>query len=447
MSNSVLTLKNSLSKISFCDKECYNINNNKTKEILLDYIQDKHNIQVIDRQYVNINPHMMRNISNNEHIVSTFTNGNPYLLYLVRIDDTPCCIYIDRKLKSGYSYPKIHCVTYKFDNKLFDNETIFTGELIRDINRDWQFLISDALLINGENTKSKNVLARFQNINTILENHYMPDRDNDICPIYSKRLFQYHDIEYIFNDYLPKLSYVCKGLVFYTLNNQFSNYAWILPREDQLQVKTKDEMDLEYNKYITNTILHNNDIIPLKHYDVINPICIDSINNFQSRFKNIDTNATNSNATNSNATNSKAPVECATVECATVECATVECANTDVVLDEIETISKGDVILKILKTDIPDIYNLYVLSDEYNNNLDTDKIGIAFIPDLATSEMLYNYFKHHTTEVNTNVICTYHTYFKRWIPIKILSNKHTSHLKCYTSDELTNAINFINSNI
>ena len=29
---SELTLKNSLSKISFCDKECYNINHNKTKE-------------------------------------------------------------------------------------------------------------------------------------------------------------------------------------------------------------------------------------------------------------------------------------------------------------------------------------------------------------------------------------------------------------------------------
>ena len=375
-----LTLKNSLSKISFCDKECYNINHNRTKEAILNYIQETHKIQVIDRQYVNLNPHMMRNISNNEHIVSTYTNGNPYLLHLIRIDDTPCCIYIDRKLKNGYSYPKMHCVPYKFDSQLFDKETIFTGELVRDVNRDWQFLISDLLLLNGESTKSKNILARFQNINTLLENHFTPDRDNDICPIYSKRLFQYHEIPYLFSDFLPKLSYVCKGLVFYTLNNQFSNYAWILPREDQLQVKKKDEMDIDFYNV-------NPDYKPLGF------ICQDfnkKVNDFQSRFTNSTSSESESGEVGSNNQ-----------------------------LDNMEkplTISKEEVVLKILKTDIPDIYNLYVSGDN------DDKLGIAFVPNLSTSQMLYQYFKENPTNMNIKAVCKYHPYFQRWIPVKLTNN-------------------------
>tara|TARA_B100000242_G_scaffold282081_1_gene243041 strand:- start:1487 stop:2725 length:1239 start_codon:yes stop_codon:yes gene_type:complete len=403
---SELTLKNSLSKISFCDKECYNINHNKTKEAILNYIQETYKIQVIDRQYVNLNPHMMRNISNNEHIVSTFTNGNPYLLYLIRIDDTPCCIYIDRKLKNGYSYPKMHCVPYKFDSQLFDKETIFTGELVRDVNRDWQFLISDLLLLNGESTKTKNILARFQNINTLLENHYTPDRDNDICPIYSKRLFQYHDIPYLFNDYLPKLSYVCKGLVFYTLNNQFSNYAWILPREDQLQVKRKDEMDEDF--YASNP-----------DYKPIGFICQDfnnKVNDFQSRFTKSSFSSEGDIKNNNNTVSKTSKIEENTI-----------------------TISNDEVILKILKTDIPDIYNLYSSKEENTKNDESgnNKVGIAFIPNLSTSQMLYQYFKDNPTNMDSKVICKFHPYFQRWIPIKITNNKNS---KEYTSSQIKKII-------
>jgi hypothetical protein len=193
-----ITLKNSLAKISFCDRECYNVNNNKTKEIILKHITTKFKIQVIDKLYVSLNPHMLRNITSHEHIISTFTNGNPYLLWLTKIDDVPSCIYIDRKLKEGYSYPKIHVVTYQFAEDLFEQDTIFTGELVRDINRKWQFLISDILYHNNTTTKPKNILARFQLIYAILENQYTPDLSNDICPIYVKQLFQYADIKKVF---------------------------------------------------------------------------------------------------------------------------------------------------------------------------------------------------------------------------------------------------------
>lgn len=359
-----ITLKNSLAKISFCDRECYNVNNNKTKEIILKHITTKFKIQVIDKQYVSLNPHMLRNITSHEHIISTFTNGNPYLLWLTKIDDVPSCIYIDRKLKDGYSYPKIHVVTYQFAADLFDQDTIFTGELVRDINRNWQFLISDILYHNNTSTKPKNVLARFQLIYSILENQYTPDLSNDICPIYVKQLFQYADIKKVFTEFIPSLSYICKGLVFYTLNNQFSNYAWILPKEDQIQVKRKHEADeaffAKYPQYIRHRHILDN----------------------------------------------QAPYLATTTVSTPVQAASV-------VTEETRQTEQQTVKLYIVKTDIPDIYYLYTKDDRINRQ------SIAFIPNLKTSHMLLEFFKANPGTIDVIANCKYQHYFKRWIPLSL----------------------------
>ena len=59
----VFTLRDSLSNISFCDKQCSNLNNNVAKDKLIKHIENTHNMQIISRQFVPLNPHMLRNIS------------------------------------------------------------------------------------------------------------------------------------------------------------------------------------------------------------------------------------------------------------------------------------------------------------------------------------------------------------------------------------------------
>lgn len=375
----LLTLTNSLSKISFCDKECYNVNNNRTKEQIIKYIQKKYKINIIEKQYVIINPHMMRNISFHEHLLATFTNGNPYLLYLTRIDGLPCCIYIDRKLKEGYSYPKIHCVQYMFDSALFDQDTLFTGELVRDINRNWQFLISDLLIYEGVDTKNKNILSRFQIIHNILDNMYKPDPVTEICPIMVKRLFQYSDAKYLIEEFIPNLSYVCKGLVFYTLNSQFSDYAWVIPKENQLQpsdLKRKHEVDQEfYAKYPEYTKHMDIEINQLPHLAEHSPsntgkrslesLC--SMNNVNPMFKS-------------------------------------KYIHTD-----------EPVNLVIMKTEIPDIYYLYTADNH------TERIGTAFVLNLAMSQALAKLTDDGTT-VGMAARCYYHKYFDRWIPYELVQD-------------------------
>ena len=49
-----LSLVNKLSDISFCDKQCSNVNDNEFKSKLINYIQDNLNVNIIDRIYVNM---------------------------------------------------------------------------------------------------------------------------------------------------------------------------------------------------------------------------------------------------------------------------------------------------------------------------------------------------------------------------------------------------------
>jgi hypothetical protein len=240
------SLKNSLSTISFCDKECYNLNQNNTKDKLIRYIEGKYPIKIIDKQYVIINPRILYNISKHEHIITTLTNGNPYLMFLTVIDDVKWCIFIDRKLKNGYTYPKIHCTQYDFADELFRRETILNGELVRDVNRHWKFIIGDILIYKGQSLlKNKNFLSRIELIHTILKTEYTKNNDIEICPLQIKRLYQYSNISELFDKFIPDLSYTCKGLVFNTMNPRFTNYAWILPKEQQLRVRKMNDEEAE----------------------------------------------------------------------------------------------------------------------------------------------------------------------------------------------------------
>ena len=95
-------------------------------------ILNKYNIQAVARDYNIINPNTLRIVSFHQHIISPYSNGNPYILYLTKIDGINCCIYIDKKLKDGYTYPKMHCVKYRFKDEIFEKDTIFSGELVKD---------------------------------------------------------------------------------------------------------------------------------------------------------------------------------------------------------------------------------------------------------------------------------------------------------------------------
>jgi hypothetical protein len=403
-----ITLDNSLNKISFCDKECFNINNNQTKDNIVSYVQSKFKIKIIEREYVSLNPHMLRNISNHEHFLATYSNGNPYLIWFTKIDGNNCSIFIDRKLKDGYSYPKIHLVQYDIDDHIFETDMIVTGELVRDINREWCYLISDLIIYEGEDiTKTKNVLSRFNLLYSVLDKYYKPNPSIESCPLYVKKLWQYSDMDTIFDEYMPSLSYICKGLVFYTMNNQFSNYAWLMPRDRQIRVKPAKEADIafyeQYPEYkeIGGIVTSENTLEQTEGSEQTYYANAIFTKHTSDTIDTIDSENTQWKYFNSKImiTNMLKKIE---------KCIKHMCQeNSDSIDDNI--IYKE---FQVIKTSNPGIYKCL--------DANLQDCGILYIPYLELDKELYRLFMNDDNNTKVEKIkmkCLYYEIFDKWIPV------------------------------
>ena len=420
---------NTLSKISFCDKQCSNINDNKIKSQIIQHLETKYNIQAVARDYNIVNPNTLRIISFHQHIITPYTNGNPYLLYLTKIDGINCCIYIDKKLKDGYTFPKMHCVKYRFNDELFEKDTIFSGELVKDNERRWFFLIDNILLYKGMSTVEKNIISKFELIHNLLNNEYQLDKYIEICPLQVKKLFLYKDVRKMVTEFIPNLSYTCKGIVFYTLNNKCSNFAFIMPRDAQFEIKSPSEIDeivqSKYSKLWAKKHSINKENIP----DAINNDNYDNScnggNSGNSNGSNSNSgnggNGGNSNSGNSNGSNSGNGGNSS---------GNILDKNNNGVLEDV-IIDNSNVVFKILKTDIPDIYNLYCIDD--SNNL--YKHSTALIPNIKISHYLYNTFKSNPNNLGLKIECKFSKIFEKWTPTRFVNNE------TYTKSQIENIEN------
>ena len=375
----MLSLVDKLSDISFCDKKCSNVNNNEFKEDFIRMIDEKHDIKVVDKLYVFLNPSILKNVSYHEHILSTLTNGNPYLLYLTRIDNVNCCFYIDRKLKGGFSFPKIHCVKYQFHDDLF-NDTMFSGELVRDRERKWFFLIDNLLVYKGENTKNRNIITRFELIYDIFNNFYTENTSIQPCSIQIKKLFTYSQAKTLVNKYIPSLSYYCKGLVFYNLNTKYSNYSMLFPRNKRFNLMSSSEIE-EKIKIQKPTLWAKT-------------INISSENNQHGEpIQKLEDKTEEESQANTEEESQDNSVE--------------------------KPVAKNNIVFKILHTNMPDVYNLYIYNEK---KIELIKFDYALVPNLKTSRFLNDLFKDNKDTINICMECEYSKMFKKWVPIRYITS-------------------------
>lgn len=213
--------------ISFCDKNSQNIIENSDKDMILSKMK-KHHIDINYKSAIILNSKLLKNITYHQHLLSTKTIGTNYFLFLTKINDVNYCFYIDRKVKQGYNYPRIISIKYRFADELF-NDTLFDGEIIRDNNNLWHFLISDLILYKGEKLNC-NITSRYKTLYNIFEKFYSSDQYLEICPIKIKKLFKYDQWDTLVNDFIPNLNYNIRGLYFNTLNPKCTNYLYIFPR-------------------------------------------------------------------------------------------------------------------------------------------------------------------------------------------------------------------------
>ena len=231
------------SKISFCNKQACNVVEDTFKEEILDILQKNYYVSIKDKNFYIINPRNIKYIEKNPHFLSVKSSGSLYYLFLTRIDQKNYCFFIDKKVKEGHKCPRIISVNYRFADELFDN-TLFDGELLRDRDENWLYIINNLVIHRGTLLKDKHINHKLNMVYDILTNHYQKDSHLEICPLYVKRLFSNHEFGYMIKTYIPSLNFNPRGIYFEGIRN-LNNHLFLFPRGQKFDKAVVDEPKTE----------------------------------------------------------------------------------------------------------------------------------------------------------------------------------------------------------
>ena len=214
--------------ISSCKKTGDNVQDSDTKGQIIDILKTKYNINFKSNRAIILTSKTV-NYLRNPHFISVKTTGTNYFLFLTNINHINYAFYIDRKVKQGYTYPRIISVKYSFNDDVF-KDTLLDGELVKDTDNNWMFLISDLIIAEGVLLK-QNISHRINYLYELLNKKYREDQHIDICPLVVKKFFNYSQYNELISIFLPNLTYGVRGLYFNSLNTKHANHLFLYPQE------------------------------------------------------------------------------------------------------------------------------------------------------------------------------------------------------------------------
>ena len=361
--------------ISFCDKTAFNIKSDRVKKKILQNINDISNIKIIQKHFDILNKNHFKKLNDIPHLVSLKTNGNPYLLYLTKHNFTNLSIFIDKKIQPGYFLPRMIITYLQFDDSLYDN-TLFEGEMTKDKNNNWIFIVNDIYIYKNKLLIKNNILNRIELINNILSNNF--DNNSDICSFLIKKYFKYDELKYVVEEFSKKLNYTSRGIYFTPLYFKFKT---ILYNFDDSLINTVRKV--KYQK---------NDEFMMK--------------NNKNKETNKETNKYTNKYTN---INSRSRIN------------TYIPPNIKTGISTSISTNNQEMIFHIEKTDMPDVFNLY----NFNDNMNVyQKIDIAYIPNIKTSKFMREIFKNENIITKLKIKC--YSFNKnneiKWVPNELVVN-------------------------
>ena len=210
-----------IGEISFCDQVGYNIKTDETKRYILDMIQNKYNLKIITKHFEKYEDRMFDNIQKRPHLLCVRSNGNPYFLCLIKINFVNYCIFIDKKIQQGYSYPRMIISYFRFADELFE-DTIFDGEMVKMNDGSWTYLINDIMVLKGLHLREYNLVKRLNLVYEVLASNFRPNL-YDICKFGVKQYFKYNEAINIIEKHINEVQYSCRGIYFKPLFLKFKD--------------------------------------------------------------------------------------------------------------------------------------------------------------------------------------------------------------------------------
>lgn len=210
-----------IGEISFCDQVGFNIKTDETKRFILDLLQRKYGLKIITKHFEKYEDRMFQNIQNRPHLLCVRSNGNPYFLCLIKLNFVNYCVYIDKKIQQGYSFPRMIISHFKFADELFE-DTVFDGEMVKMNDGTWTYLMNDLIVLKGLHLNEHNLVKRINLLYDVFLKSFQPDI-NDICKFGIKKYFKYDEGMNIIEKHINEVQYSCRGIYFKPLFLKFKD--------------------------------------------------------------------------------------------------------------------------------------------------------------------------------------------------------------------------------
>lgn len=249
--------------ISFCDKIGMNIKSEDFKQIILTQLEDNYGLRILNKHFEIFRQDIsIEKMSKNPYMFCLKSNGNPYFMYLTKVNNINTCIMIDKKIQQGYFLPRMIIVHQMFDDKLFEN-TLFDGEMVKDKSKIWIYLINDIYVHCNEHLSDINLIKRHNIMYRIFDNMYT---DNKLYfKIQIKKLFDLSEIYTAINEFQNKMNYTSRGLLFKPL---FIKFRDILYNFDDSLVKQNIKTKLSTINEFIETDLASERIFTIKNTQI-----------------------------------------------------------------------------------------------------------------------------------------------------------------------------------
>lgn len=344
--------------ISFSDRVAFNIKSNDHKDVILEQMKTLYNIKILQRHHHNLDANNVNFILSN-HLMNLRSNGNRYYLYFTLYNNIETMYFIDKKIHPGYQRPRIIFGRGLFDKKLFKN-TLLDGEMVKCKDNRWTFLINDIVCYEGIYLNKKMLPERLKIIYNLLEHQYTPDETIDVCDYKVKSYFNMYkeSIENIM-ELSSNLNYTCRGI-------------YICP----FDLRYKPKLYNFDESSVINVVRKTKDITEFKSMEAVA--------------------ATAANPANAVATSTAVATGS---------------------IDNVRVLNNEEKILYIVKTNEPDIYNVYDNEDVLNK----PSIGIALVQTMSDSKLLRDSFRDKNAITNIKFVCVFVEKFKKWRAVRQVS--------------------------
>jgi hypothetical protein len=379
-----------IGEISFCEQTGFNIKTDETKKYILDRISNRYGLKIITRHFEKYEDYMLENLQKRPHLLCVRSNGNPYFLYLTKLNFVNYCIFIDKKIQQGYSYPRMIICHFRFDESLF-RDTMLDGEMAKTNSGHWSFYINDLIVHNGHHLTEVNLVKRLNLLYETLQKSFSPTT-NDICHFKVKKYFKYTDGKnnQIMEDHLTAVDYTCRGIYIRPL---FLKFKDVLINFDDNLIK---KVERQKYKHLKSFMLKEDG-------DKLIDVDTASVASEKSSLSSVASVASVASMASVASVPSIKSVKSVQSVQSPIENQTSLQLHIDMIPNSIDTFLTR-------KTNLPDVYELF--------DCKMSSIGFACVPSLKVSKYLREIFQ--TKNIVDTVLLKYKmsSQFNKWVPIQ-----------------------------